>query len=381
VEELGRFAGLYADHVIIHNFLADHSPTFGHPPPGESHELRQFVADDITLICTLKPFVDAGLISLFTPPKNVCPGCSARHAFGPKARQRLQTASRKLLRDVNKHVSAKCFLDNGELYVVLSGPDEILPHGRSGLRRRTIPKIIMQNRKLMDRLRNGEIVPLSKAMFHTLELAESVSGSILHSVDCQIAVASTITASFLTHRDVDLDVLRYVSSDPEMVNVNYLLAKHFNLLLPFVQEVPLSRIVDLRRRDPDGFVQFRAALKSTLQEAYAKKRNFSSRDARELYSDIIAPEIARLNKRMREAKRDLAIGAIGQTIATVGVLVVCIYSGLVPAQFQAAAQDLGILKVLNDLTVSGIKQSDFQKQIRNERYYFLWKVKHGKQDV
>ena len=39
-EDMARFAALYSDKVYIHNFLADFSPTWGHPPEEDNADFK-----------------------------------------------------------------------------------------------------------------------------------------------------------------------------------------------------------------------------------------------------------------------------------------------------------------------------------------------------
>ena len=55
-----------------------------------------------------------------------------------------------------------------------------------------------------------------------------------------------------------------------------------------------------------------------------------------------------------------------------------LYTGMVPAELIPAAKALGLGKVAFDTASSTTKLADTKKDIRQEDFYYLWRVFHSK---
>jgi hypothetical protein len=376
LDELSRFAALYADRVVIHNFIAELSPTFGHPPPGESDEFREMVFADLTLLATIRPLVEQGLIVPFTPPSNVCPSCLAESAFGIAARRRLRRAERNLSREIGRNISVRCGKGESRYMVTFSGPERFLPH--RGMRIVSLdPWPGTDTRRILRRLEAGETVLVSSPARPRTEAVTTVADGILSSVDYQLAVAGVVDGSFLTHRDIDLDVLRYVSGSPDLARRNELAASHLEMLVPFLSDVPISDLLTLRKKEGDAFIRFRAALKQAVEEFKSAGPSFTAKDAKTLHADFIAPELSRLNQKVAEAKRDVLKIPMSSAVGTVAAIGFGLYTGLIPAELRIAAEALGITKIVSDAVGKIVEKSDIRATVRPEQFYYLWKVQQA----
>ncbi len=99
-------------------------------------------------------------------------------------------------------------------------------------------------------------------------------------------------------------------------------------------------------------------------------------DAKNLYADIIAPEIARLDKKVSEAKRDLVMKPLASAVGTVAVIAFGAYAGMMPTELSQLASLLGLTKTVYDTATKTAELADVNKAIRPEDYYYIWKVKH-----
>lgn len=375
LDELARYAALYADRVIIYNSLSDMAPTFGHPPPEDCEDFREEVLADLYLLAQIRPIVEGGLIVPFTPQSNVCPSCFAERAFGMSARTRLRRAERKLSQDIRKSIGVIFEKDEFGYALIFSGPKRLLPHGEMVLHvRADLPELPSRIRRRLDA---GETIVLSPAMREKLAATKRVSDSILHNLDYQLAVAGAIEGSFLTHRDVDLDVIRYISGDLDLERRNEIAANHLQALVPFAGEVSISDLMTLRNRESEAFIRFRAAMRAAVSEFKLGGSCFSVKDAKELYTDVISPELTRLNQKVTEAKRSLIKEPLVSAAATTATIIFGLYTGLIPAELRTAAEALGVTKIVGDMVGQVVKNSDVTKSIRPEKFYYLWKVQHA----
>src|SRR5262245_35432433 len=85
----------------------------------------------------------------------------------------------------------------------------------------------------------------------------------------------------------------------------YLVQKHLTSLVPFLGEVPAASVLKLRQREEESFLTYRQALNKAIDDVRTQRSDFSERDARSLYSDVIAPELARLDRVVKTARREI----------------------------------------------------------------------------
>ena len=98
------------------------------------------------------------------------------------------------------------------------------------------------------------------------------------------------------------------------------------------------------------------------------------KNATALYSDVIEPELARLGKKVKAAKKELVSKAINGTIATMGALAFGLWLGFLNTPAGALAGALGLAKVKRDIE-KWLKVGDAEESVQDEDMYFLWKVR------
>jgi hypothetical protein len=376
IDELARFAALYSDRVFIHNFLTDNAPILGHAPEEDSGEFRQELWDDILILLRIRPLIEKDVIVPYTPASGICPWCYAKRVFGSGADRRLDRAMKSLSHTLFEQMSVNAILDDYGFGLSFDTPADLFRHDTHVQDRDQIPPIISSKPRLMSRLRAGESVPLSVETRRKLGLHKIEANAVLASIRYQMSVAAALQTSFLIDRDVDMNILKYISRNDELEQRNRIAARHLQSMVPFVGDVPVSKLIQLRQREEESFIRFRSALDTAMKEVTAQKSSFTERDARSIYSDVIAPEIARLDQKVREAKRDLVKVPVTSAIATVAVIIFGLYSGMVPSELKEIASILGLTKVMYDTVSKTVEYVDAEKSIRPEKFYFLWKVKH-----
>jgi hypothetical protein len=188
-------------------------------------------------------------------------------------------------------------------------------------------------------------------------------------------VTNLLRTSFLTHRQLDIDLLHAVGSDSITRRNNKILYDNFQLMLPFADGVPIKQLLKLRQREEESFFRFQSAMHRIVSEIRSLKGEIPERDARNLYGDVIRPRLAELDQKVREAKRDLVRGPVASLAGTVAVLGFGFFSGALAAELQAAIGALGAYKTVYDLTAKTIELSDVKRTIRHDEMYFLWRAK------
>jgi hypothetical protein len=379
LNELARFAALYSDQVYIHNFVNSYSPTFGHAPRKDSPSFRNNIKDDLTLLLEMQPLLESRSINLFSPPSRYCPVCFAEEVFGldigKKIKSIRQTLARQILNKVSVEISYEEEDHDSPYRVHESGLEDIFGH--SIYRHfEELPPAIRQNRSQVKQLHSGKTILATKEQLKKDHYTDWITGKLLRSCTYHLSVSSVLDTTPVTDHDIDVSILSYITNNRPTERRNRITLEHLKVMVPFAGDVPLSKLMMLRQRESDSFIQFRSALGRSVEEVSRQKARFTMQDAKNLYADIIAPEISKLERKVSEAKRDLVMKPLTSAAGTIAVIAFGAYAGMIPAELSQLATLLGLTKTVYDTVSKTAELADVNKTIRPEEYYYIWKVKH-----
>jgi hypothetical protein len=154
--------------VVVDNFFADYASVAGHPPERDSEELRRRIADDIAVVLSVRPLIEAGLIRFFSPAilqgrEHICMDCLARELFGAPGHRRFRKAFDQLSKRYLASISVEAHYEDGRYNLVCSLPEDLFEHGgivffgASAEELTSLPRIL-------SRIHNGEHVHLSRRL-------------------------------------------------------------------------------------------------------------------------------------------------------------------------------------------------------------------------
>ncbi len=372
-DQLAQFAALYSDRVYIDNFLVDHVPHHGSRTPDSEH-LRTEFAKDLSVLTQLRPLIEAGRVVPLTPPSNYCAHCLAKRSFGEHADERLDREYDRLLRRFKSETSIE-ITNHGDCYIVhVDGPARLLEHGGSAFMFTRLPQ---EFRRLagVENLLPGQTVRLSRKKGARLTVHERLADEVFENVVTELAVAQSLGTIFLTERPLHVDILNGLSEDRELERRNQVIQKHLTALVPFISDISVADLLELRNREDEAFQQFRQALNAAVDAVREERSGLTERDARTIYSDLIAPQLSRLDARVKQGQRGLIKMSRRKAIAWSAAISFGAYTGLGPAGLAAAAAALGLTKILAEFAEKAMSQSDTEESIAHEDMYFLWKVR------
>jgi hypothetical protein len=147
--------------------------------------------------------------------------------------------------------------------------------------------------------------------------------------------------------------------------------------MPLIIGTDTKDLLKVRQQDYDAFINYRVSI-SKIEKEFKNGRNFTEYDAQELYEDVVYPSLQRLESKAESLKRELQSSVakkiiIATTMASMGIAL-----GLIPDEVVKVLEVIGACEVIN-VAVDVWKSTDTPNTIRNEPFYFLWKVsKHHK---
>jgi hypothetical protein len=147
-------------------------------------------------------------------------------------------------------------------------------------------------------------------------------------------------------------------------------------LVPFLAGLSADELLRLREAEADSFIMFRQAFGKAVDEHIKlKSGKMTEKDAEAIYKQVIEPELARLNQKVKSAQSSIFKKSRAGALGWAAAISAGFYFGFVESSLIAAARALGFTKVAADLA-SGLIASSGEDSIRNENMYFLWKVRH-----
>ena len=370
VGELAQFAALYSDRIFIRNYFADY---LSHGFDNENETIKRRFADDLTLFLYLQPLILNGNIVPVTPPQNYCTHCLIERSLGEAADSRLERAEKKLIERYNKDVEYKVSMRDGKIELTVKGPKNLISH-TTHYYLRQIPELIKKSSSLMNRLNSGSEVILSKGMVREIESDEMLASDTLSNIAFDLSTSQCLGTSFLTERIIDIQTLREITGDNEIERRNQIIQKHLTCLVPAFEGVTPTDLLTLRYNEEDSFIVFRGALNKTIDEYMKNKKDFSEQDARAIYSDIIHPQLSKLNIAVKNTKINSLKKYSAKLLSWGGAISFGLYGGFLPSELVAAATALGLVPLMAELANDIMSLSDSEKEIRKEDFYFLWKA-------
>jgi hypothetical protein len=331
IGSLARFAGLYSDGVVIHNFFVDYASVAGHPPARDSEQFRCRIVDDVTVALSVRPLIDAGLIRLFSPASlqdrnHLCMDCLAKRIFGVSGHRRFKGTFDHLARRYLSSLSVEAYYEDDLYFLDCSLPEDLYEHGGL-IRFDSSPGDLTKLPRILSRITRGERVNLSKASCRRMDIHRDLASIPIQSIFYHAAVANALSTSFLTHRQLDIDLIHAIANDPVTQRRNNILHEHFHLMLPFADDIPVKQLLKLRQREEEAFFRFQAAMHRTVAELRSLRGDVTAHDARNLYGDVIRPRLAELDQKIQGAKRDLIRYPAASLTGTVAVLGFWVFLG------------------------------------------------------
>lgn len=107
-------------------------------------------------------------------------------------------------------------------------------------------------------------IPVERLMEKARELYPREVFGILYSAE----LAALRNSAILLDREAEAKILQFTKSPQPPAEKQKSLIHSFNLVLPFIDEVPPHRLIDIRADMPNAFVDFRATMTDIIQVAF-----------------------------------------------------------------------------------------------------------------
>jgi hypothetical protein len=371
---LARFAALYSDRVHIRSFFADYE----HAKAKKINisALRSVFAEDLILLVALKPLLESQLIVFEGDLRHICLDCfAAAIGHGDHAGSVVKSAFAQLRNEYRENTEFLLTRKNNLYFLSISGPEPYFNHAFYQVWK-SLPQLIEARPRILQQLQNTGSVIISPTLASQLRLYDDLTGKVGMNLAYALLAAYSRKTSFLTDKEIHIRFLQTLGTSVDEERTNKIALEHLTTIVPFLEDLRLSDLVRLRKKEEESFTQFRAALNRSIYDFAKLGKSLTRVEARQIYADIIAPELARLEKTVKQARRSLFKNVGISAVGMIGAISFGLLSGLVSPEFTAIAQAIGLTKFSGDAISNLASIKNAEDSIRHDNYYFLWKAQH-----
>ena len=373
--QLAQFAAFYSDKVYIHNFIGDYLSHLESDEYTDEELMRFKFMMDLSILEFLRPLIESELIVPISADM-ICPHCFVEHILKQENDKCLAKGLKNLAKRYETEVEYSIRLQkDGGFGLLMRGPDNLLEHGFQGMIINNPPPFLDTMPRLRKRILKGEEVMLRPCLVKDMELDEDMADKVFQNAVFSLVTSQCLGASFVTGRELDISFINSISSDPNINRRNQMVRKHLTCLVPLVKDITPRDVLKIREYEQEAFILFRQALSKAVDESLKSTGELTPRIARGIYQDIVRPQLAILDQKVKKANRKLVKGTVFKAASWTAAIAFGLYTGILPESLAKAAGALGMTKVLAD-TIEGILGSaNSEEGIQTSDMYFLWKVK------
>lgn len=371
INQMARFALMYSNKVYVKSYFSKFSDL-------ESKEhldmAKHDLYNDLTVLNHILPLINEGFIQLYAPEENVCFSCQAKDFVGENAGEKIDASFKDLENRFLDKMSVEAYLHE-EIYAFdCTGPKQYFDHTRVHVRYDT-PLPLQKRHTLLNKIHNGQKIKLSKKLIQEMEFNHEYAHDVVSNAVYGLAASSCLNTTFLTENNLHIEFINSLQSDYDISRRNIIASKYLTSIVPYIEDVKLEDLIKLRAREEEAFIHYRQALNTAIDTFSSSNDNFREKDARALHSDVIAPSIAALDIKVAQAKKDLISKPLRSVVGVVGTISFGLLTGIVPQEISEIVKALGLLKFGSDFVKDTMAIGDGENTIRQDPFYFLWKVK------
>jgi hypothetical protein len=340
-------------------------------------EAKQLFHNELEILLVLRPLIEAGLVVPATASTNTCFHCLGRKSLPAGEVVKFDAALKRFTRRFENEVSLKLEWSKSEPVVIrVTGQEDLVEHGTSIQIVGNIGNLTRKYPKLAAKLKKEGSVVLPKSIRKEWGKDVEYAHDLFDDIGFEMGLSQCLKTSVVTGRPIEVEILNDVVRSDELNRRNSIVQKHLTCLVPFIDNLSSSELLTLRENEMDAFISFRQVFAKAIDEHIKLKQGkFSERDAEAIFKEIVEPELARLNQKVKSASNSILKKSRAGVIGWAAAITAGFYFGFVESSLIAAAKALGLTKVAADLA-AGMMASSGEDSIRNENMYFLWKVRH-----
>lgn len=366
LHETASFAALYADRVWIPSPIG----SVANLHSGSLDFLKGELLAALLFLAQLQPLLQQGIVRL-APRRaaHYCVNCySAAVNMSPKTYfRRFKESEEFLFKNLSEKVKYEAYKNKGHYTVTPVGNELAKLLGEDHFAYYFFPPKGEDEWASLGLKKTPRALSVSEVK--EMGVAELYANGILFDVFHQNLFASQYGASYLTSRPIDLMLINRANPVKSKV-ANKRVTDYLSHNVPIGIDLELSEVLRLRESERGHFLQYRSAVSKAIDEVKAGTSN----NTKEIFFDVIQPELTRIDLLMSEARRTSKSNLIKDLAAPSAFLGLGLFSGIVSPTIAAVATAVGGLHFVDKLAGHAKDLVLTPKEVRQDKFYWLWKV-------
>lgn len=367
LERLARFSALYADTVLIRDPFEVHKNQKDELEPYALQLLRDDVIISLELIYYLRPLIDNGVVGFARSNFHLCRDCFLEGIGLDNEEYQHKISQAKAHLKVKYANEAKFTLKTNQksrtLQLHVEAPEYLINHSSLWV---SSPKIqsMFQKPNFMHKpyqLSKGELLA-SKVLDHLIN-------PLVSDIFVQNYYANVYHTQYISDREIEIEVMNVINEE-EITDINNKMMQTLSHSLPYIDDVDISKLVNLRKEEGESFRVYRDAIKQALDEIDKS----STKSMRQAFEDVVRPEINNIELTIKNSRKLLWDSLRKDVVFGAGFITMGLFSGLLPQNVGEIVAAVGGFTHLSDVLDKANKLTVEPDEIRNNKYYFLWKT-------
>ena len=358
--DLIKFSILYSNSVLISNpFDFYFGYNFDFENPEQEYFFRKKFSGSLINTLLMKPLIKNGKIRINNTIRMLCSACKKRIK---KAEDKIQDelwrfGKNKIYSELKKTVK----IEMEENSLLISGLSEYMSEDIIVFNFAILPDELKKfSNKSKTIIPNSQI---PKAVFNRI-FDEAINSLMLQKFDPIEGNRFT----YLTNNKIESQMIDSLTDYHTKQIYSHNIVKGLAHLTPFVENVNIKKLMDFRKNNPDVFIEYQKSLQKAILETNSCK---NEKDFKEALNDIVIPKVNKIEKAFQNRHTMLLIGASAVAIQSLSTLAI----GLTTRDGVNLLQ--GFLGSAVGCAASCLGQKAIDKEMKENEYYFLWRVKKG----
>lgn len=355
------FASLYADTVYLnltHLNSCSIDETIFLEDSHENYDVLYQIWCDLALILFYKDLIECKIIRLVTFKDDICPSCMKKRIEHLKIPKIISSMKTKYIETA--HLTINSYDKKSSIIsILINGMNDFFPEHEitTEFNLYELPSLSI------NKFKKGTIIKSKECRKF---IVTNVIEQALRENYFSTLNAVSFSSKIITSTPVDLLFGELLSNSDKNSAPNAIENIPF-YDLPIVDKIPIKSIINLRGLEQDAFNNYRIALKSALQN-----RNFE----KNFYDDIIYPSLTKLESKINSAKNGFYKKTLGSLIIVPSIIGAALYTGLISKDLLGLVSAVGGIPAITNLGVSSWNEYvNKNKEIKENDFYFLWKLK------
>jgi hypothetical protein len=355
---LGRYAALYATKVILPLPISD--PSKIDDPSDAADEVSQ---TSLALL-RLRPLVDAGVI--FPVVMRTFHRCKHESAWAEERIDFIQNLGLKATKIFQNDFRVRFQLPDksptGFPSAYIEGPEDFLEH-------KGVILLLNENHNWGAKSWRYDADGMVEVRgTRKVEFLHHIFGGIADETSFYLEYGKSKNARYLASRSGETFLLDlFTQGDEELSATSAALNAYMDQVLPLPSDLPLARLLRIRREERDSFARYRLAVGRFLTDVAKKKKRVGKREVREGFREQIEPELVKIRQEVNGERRR----QVRRIVGGMGAMVASLKLGMFGAVAPLVSGAIGA-KLLGEAATKTCEHGSNLKE-KND-FYFLLRV-------